>query len=167
MRFSAIISITVCLFLLFGCSGKVEKKEAAPNNTSTMDPQEAALRAAVIESFDRIREGDKTVLYENEFTYLKDTMTLSAYLESKYVKKYNDDSLRNATIDSVEFMGDSAKAFIHLIYESLDGSEITRDISLRLFLSQGRWIKPYLSKYLEEKDYLEQRRIYDSLTNGQ
>jgi hypothetical protein len=167
MKSKIIIAVGLSLFLLFGCSEKVEKKEAVTQHDSNMDPQEAALRAMVIESFDRVKEGDKTVLYENEFTYLKDTMTLSAYLESRYVKGYNDDSLRSVTVDSVKLMGDSARAYIRLIYETLDGRENERAMPLRLYYSQGRWIKPYLSKYDEELDYLEQRRIYDSVTSGQ
>jgi hypothetical protein len=166
--------ITWILFLfvvIIGCSS--EQKEAGkmePSSSKTIQPingDDAAIRAVLTEMFDRLREGDKTVLYENEFTYYLDENPLSAYYEYKRVKEYKYDTLKGIEIDSTAIMGESAWAYVKVIYESYDGGETLRPYKLALYRSRGRWVKPYQSKYAEEKDYLEQKRIYDSVTAGQ
>jgi len=157
------------LLLLFfvGCgSGEQAKKEpVAPKEPINTD--EMALRATLTESFDRIKEGDKTVMYENEFSYYHLEVSLSQYLELKAVRGYGADSLIGIEIDSVTFTGDSARAHFRVKYESADGSIKEQPANIKMYRDAGRWVRPYLSKWDKERDYLEQKRIYDSVTAGQ
>ncbi len=170
MKMHRLIPIAITILIFAGCSGKQsgEKKveTAATTQSKIISPEEAAVRASLIELFDRIKEGDKTVLYENEFSYLKDTISLSAYLELKRVRDYKYDTLKGIEIDSISITGDSARAYIRINYQSQEGVEHSKPYRLGLYRSGINWIKPYLSRWAEERDYLEQRRIYDSLTAG-
>lgn len=171
MKGYKILIIAAVLLLVAGCTGEQQrqKKVALPAATQAkpLDPDEAAIRASLTELFGRIKEGDKTVLYENEFSYFKDTVSLSTYMELRKVKEYKYDTLKGIEVDSTTIMGDSAWAYVRIIYESSEGEEHPRPYRLNIYRSRGNWIKPYQSKWADEKDYLEQRRIYDSLTAGQ
>jgi len=166
------IFIAIILSLLFaGCSGekKVEKKtEPSTKEVSQpKSPEDAAIRASLSELFDRIKEGDKTVLYENELDYYKDTVSLSAYMDLKKVKDYKYDTLKGIEIDSTSIMGDSAWAYVKIIYQSAEGVEHPHPYRLTVYNFNGNWVKPYQSRWADEKYYLEQKRIYDSVTAGQ
>jgi hypothetical protein len=160
-------------FAFWGCSGespKPAKVEVAPKSgesTGVLNPDEAAIRASLTELFERIKEGDKTVLYENEFGNYRDTTTLSEYMELKKVKDYKYDTLKEIEIDSVEIIGDSAAAYVKIIYKSMAEKDLVRPYKLAVYRDRGKWIKPYQSKWSEEKYYREQKRIYDSVTAGE
>ena len=115
----------------------------------------------------RIKEGDKTVMYENELSYYHLEVSLSQYLELKAVRGYGADSLIGIEIDSISFFGDSARVHSRIKFESADGSIKEQPANIRMYRDAGRWVRPYLSMWDKELDYLEQKRVYDSVTAGQ
>jgi len=171
MREYRMLIIGATFLLVAGCTGEQrgQKKVELPAATQTkpLSPDESAIRASLAELFGRTKEGDKTVLYENECSYFKDTVSLSAYMELRKVKEYKYDTLKGIEVDSTTIMGDSAWAYVRIIYESSEGAEHPRPYRLSIYHSRGNWIKPYQSRWAEERDYQKQRRIYDSLTAGQ
>jgi hypothetical protein len=149
--------------LLVACGGEQQQTEIKKEITSE-NPEEVEIRAMIGEYFDRVREGDKTVLYENEFSYYTDEKTLDDYMALSRVLDYKYDTLGGITVDSITLMDDSAWMWLKVTYNSADGSQRERPYRLVAYHNQGRWVRPYLSRWNEEAEYLEQRRIYDSVT---
>jgi len=165
MKHYSLILIIFCMILLGACSGETENIKPDVKNEMTSDnPDEAEIIAMITEYFDRVREGDKTVLYENEFTYYTDEKSFDEYMALSKVLDYKYDTLGGVYVDSVRVMEDSAWMWVNVIYNSADGSTKERPYRLKAYRSRGRWIRPYLSRWNQEFDYLEQVRIYDSVT---
>jgi hypothetical protein len=165
MKIHNFIIILVALGFLFGCGKEAPSRKPVEKTSFTGDA--AAIEASLKELFDRTKEGDKTVLYENEFSYYKLDYSISQYMELDMVRKYKYDTLKGIEVDSVDLMGDSARVKVRVIYQSENGGEKEVPYKTTMYRSQGQWIKPYMSRWDGEKDYLEQKRIYDSVTAGQ
>lgn len=151
--------------ILVGCGADEPKEtedQAKPSDEITQLTEEEKLKTSMTELIERMIEGDKMVLYENEFSYYTDETSLSDYMKLHRVIDYNYDTLRAITYNSVNIMGDSAIVDANIIYESRAGGEIVKTYQFKMYNFLGKWIKPYLSKVRLERDYLEQRRIYDS-----
>ena len=157
-----LIGIIACFI---GC-GSDEPKDTEvteePADTFAEMTEEDKLKASMTELIERMIEGDKSVLYENEFSYYTDETSFSDYMKIHRVIDYAYDTLSGITYNSVNIMGDSALVDANIIYESKAGGEIVRTYKFKMYNFNGKWIKPYLSKIRLERDYLEQRRIYDS-----
>jgi len=167
MKGYRLIHLLLLFVLLIGCGSS---KQTSKEPTIAKEPagaDEAALRALLTESIDRIKEGDKTVMYENELSYYHLEVSLSQYLELKAVRGYGADSLIGIEIDSISFFGDSARVHSRIKFESADGSIKEQPANIRMYRDAGRWVRPYLSRWDKELDYLEQKRVYDSITAGQ
>ncbi|MCX6827276.1 MAG: hypothetical protein NTV06_08455 [candidate division Zixibacteria bacterium] len=165
IRFRYLAILFAWLICIASCGTNQSKREAAPAITAGGD--EAAIRASLEEWFDRLKEGDMTVMYENEFSYYKLDNPLSKYLELDKIKKYPYGTLKAMDIDSVKLMGDSALVYLRVTRYSNAGGGQWHPYRNTVYRSQGRWIKPAISRCNEERDYLEQKRIYDSVTAGE
>lgn len=151
--------------ILIGCGSDEPKETEEPPKTTdevAVVTEEDKLKAAMTELIERMIEGDKTVLYENEFSYYTDETSLSDYMKLHRVIDYNYDTLRGITYNDVNITGDSAIVSANIIYESKAGGEFSKTYKFKMYNVNGKWVKPYLSKIRLELDYLEQRRIYDS-----
>lgn len=169
-EFKSLLFIAV-IAILIGCGADQPKdaekpdestEQTKPSGEVTALTEEDKLKAAMTELIERMIEGDKMVLYENEFSYYTDETSLSEYMTLHKVIDYAYDTLRGITYNSVKIMGDSAVVSANIIYESKAGGELSKTYSFKMYNFLGKWIKPYLSQIRLERDYLEQRRIYDS-----
>ena len=161
-EFRALLFI-VLLAILIGCGADNGKDTTAktPADQSQMTEKEK-LMASMTELIERLMEGDKTVLYENEFDYYKDEVSLSEYMEIPHVIDYDYDTLRGIEFDTLVILGDSAVINAEVHYESKAGGDISRVYQFKMYNFHGKWIKPYMSKVRLEREYMEQQRIYDS-----
>ncbi len=151
--------------ILIGCGAdepKESKEQAKPTDEVGELTEEDKLKASMTELIERMIEGDKMVLYEHEFSYYTEETSLSDYMKLHRVIDYKYDTLVGITYNSVKIMGDSAIVDANIIYESKAGGEFTKTYQFKMYNFQGKWIKPYLSLASLEREYLEQRRIYDS-----
>lgn len=160
MKHHRLFSLIFCMALFFSCAGDHEVDIKTEADIEKDD--ETLIRTALVELIDRVKEGDKTVLYENEFGYFTDSVSLSEYMEVRRVLEYKYDTLSGILIDSVHLMGDSAMVNVRVTYESAAGGEFERPYAFKMYRYGDRWIKPYLSRYEIELEYLERVRAYDS-----
>jgi hypothetical protein len=167
MKGYRLIFLLLLLVLLIGCGTSQQTSKEPTVSKEPANADEAALRASLTESFDRIKEGDKTVMYENELSYYHLDVSLSQYLELKAVRGYGADSLMGIEIDSISFSGDSARVHSRIKFESADGSIKEQPANIKMYRDAGRWVRPYISRWDKEVDYLEQKRVYDSVTAGE
>ncbi len=171
MREYKLILLAVIILILPGCGGseKPETTNAASTQTmtTTSGSDEEQIRAVMKNMMDRLWEGDKTALYENEFSYYRDKTPLSEYYELHKVYNYIYDTIRGINIDSVKVTGDSARVFAQVIYESRSGKgQTSQAYAFSMYKFTGKWIKPYMSMAgsKEELEYLENLRRYKEET---
>lgn len=171
MRGFRLLTILSLLILMSACSeqgGETAKTEvAASKGSDSINPAEIPIREALTEFFGRLKEGDKTVMYENEFTYYQLEYPLGKYYELDRVKNYKYDTLKGIAIDSVKIMQDSAAVYFSIIYQNLLGEENQRKYYRIMYYTRDRWILPYLSRIKDELEFRQRKREYDSATSGQ
>jgi hypothetical protein len=152
--------------LIAGCGGE-PKTANAPGETAEMTDEEA-IRAVLVEYIERVMEGDKTVLYENEFMYYTDEVSLTEYMEYSWVKQYPYEYITGLKIDSIEVMGDSAEAKIRVAYEATAFSKAEeRPYDVMLYRSGGRWIRPFQSKWNGQVEYMKRIREYEQAAEAE
>ncbi len=171
-----LLIVLLPLILVLSCG----KKQTGDTNTDNADatveltPQqqtpreemseEERLKADMTNMMDRLAEGDKTALYENEFSYYKFETPLSEYWKLEKVRDYRYDTLRGIEFDSVKIMGDSARVWARIIYESKAGTgKVEANYNFWMYNFTGdHWIKPYVSVAgsFQEKEYLDNLRRY-------
>ena len=168
MREFKLLLFFALIAILIGCGADEPKDTKEPveqvkqSDAATALTEEDKLKASMTELIERMIEGDKSVLYENEFSYYTDETSRSDYMKLHRVIDYTYDTLSGITYNTVNIMGDSAIVNANIIYESKAGGEITKAYTFKMYNFNGKWIKPYLSQVRLERDYLEQRHIYDS-----
>nr|MBN2278417.1 hypothetical protein [candidate division Zixibacteria bacterium] len=159
MKYYLFSGLIIGLLILIGCNDHKETQKPPP--TEEVSDDVAQITAAMKEMIDRLKEGDKTVLYESEFTYYKDEVPLSEYMELQRVKFYPYDSLSHIEVDSVELMGDSAAVKVSLYYTTAEAKENSKSFRTKFYRSQGRWVKPYMSRWPDEFEYLQRIKAYE------
>lgn len=159
MRVFDLLLILAMVLLIWGCGSDKPGVRTGDDSDSTEDvsvaklSDEEAITAMLVEMIDRVKEGDKTVLYEMEFSYYTDSVSLSEYMEIPRVLEYKYDTLSGIVVDSVNMMDDSAIALVTIKYESLGGGQTERQYPLTVYKIDDRWVRPYLSKYAREIEY--------------
>jgi hypothetical protein len=160
MKFFRHVCLLSCFVLIAGCGGE-SKTDSIPNEAGAMTDEDT-IRAVLVEYIERVMEGDKTVMYENELMYYTDIVSLTEYMEFRWVKEYPYEYISGMEIDSVEVMGDSALAKIRVFYEptAFSGTD-ERPYDVKLYRSGGRWVRPYRSQWVKEVEYMERIREYE------
>jgi len=157
------ITLLMAILFMIGCGGQESGPRTADKNlneTAGDGGDEAVIRAILTEYIERMVEGDKTVLYENEFLYYTDIISLTEYYEYPRVRDYPYDSLSHVIVDSVEVLDDSAYAWIRLFYLSDDPEPKPHEYKTKLYRSMGRWYRPYMSHWEQQLEYDEEIRAY-------
>jgi len=117
----------------------------------------AQLVAIVRSTVERLRYGDKSGLYENEFQYFHEQETYDDYLRHGEVTWANADSLDSIQVLAVQlFERDSAH--LEVLYHMNSAGEVQPPPNrgrLKAYWHQGRWIKPYMSSIDRQLDYEE------------
>lgn len=164
MRHYRLFVLMICLLLTVSCgneqSGEVETGADETQTADTVLNDQEQIKAMLAELIDRVKEGDKNVLYEFEFDYFKDSVSLSEYMEIRRVIEYKYDTLSGIEVDSITLMGDSALVVARVTYKSDVQGTIERAYPLKVYHYHGRWVRPYLSRYNEELEYQERIKAY-------
>lgn len=173
-----LICLLFCL-LLFACGSDESKTESGatiavnPDSTTATDqkernPEYATIEGALNEAIVRLRHGDKSGLYENEFEYLKDDMTFDDYLKTDQMRWAQADTVKYVEVRHIEFCGqDSAIVDVTVHFEGLTGKESFHRDKLIVYYHQGRWIKPTVSVIDQQRYYDEKMRVADSAANAE
>ena len=110
--------------------------------------------------FTRIKVRDYSVIWENEYFYMRDESPLDEYLNNPYMQWYKPDTLEAVELDSVIVWGDSAYAFMKTEWLQADSSFKVDTIRLRWVYWGEEWIKPTLSVVDRQLQYEEELRVY-------
>ncbi len=160
MKYYKYLACFFIIAIIAGC-GQSQKTESGDKDEIQISEQDQ-IRAMLKEYVDRVKEGDKTVLYENEFQYYTDSVSLSMYMEMHYVLEYKYDSLHDITIDTMLMLGDSAVMIVKVEYLSAAGGTIARPYPMTVYRRpyDSVWVRPYQSKYALEAEYIEGYKAY-------
>ncbi len=146
----SVLIIPITVFFTFGIG-------IADEN---LDTDQQIIEDKTYELFTRAKVNDKAVMYENEFPYLREERDLEDYLNNRFVKAYNADTLIALQVDSVHVNGDTAQAYIRLEYLQKDSTiQITKQ-TLTWRKYDDVWIKPSLSLLEDQQEFEEELRIY-------
>lgn len=153
MRYkNSTISLAMIILTILFLTGCKEEK--------AVDPTEAILFQRCEDLFTRMKVGDFDVIYENEFPYLREEVSLEEYLDHPRFDDYTIDTLLALQLDSIRNMTDSAFLYIQLEWLLSDSSLFNQAIGLRYYYSGEEWIKPTMSTIDNQRDFEEELRVY-------
>lgn len=162
MKFYRMLSVFILFLLLIGCGNQETTKKPGSQSTAAEESgDEATIRALMIEYIDRTKEGDKTVLYENEFPYYKDLISLTEYMEYRFVRDYPYESLSSVQVDSLRILGDSALVWIQVSYDISNPDKRMQPYTVKVYHSNGKWLRPYLSHYDKQLENDAEIKAYE------
>ena len=140
--------------------------ESAPGSELSLEAQEIqeALNSAIV----RLKYGDKSGLYENEFEYLTDEKNFDEYLEYEPVRYARADS-----IDFIEVTGyeprEHNSIMVDVIVHFLGPTGVRTEFPdrVRMFRHKDRWIKPTVSRLTHQLEYEDNIRRADSAAEAE
>jgi len=148
---------------MYGCGGDQSAEQAGVDDATVSDaPDEPVTLADTIElalneALRRVKYGDKSNLYENEFDYLKDQMGYDKYLTLGPVRYAEADSLSWVDVVSVDLYdtGEYDSAWIDVVvnFEGPLGDKHSLEDRIVVYRHNGRWIKPTASVISQQIDY--------------
>ena len=159
------------LCLIASCSGDGDNDRSADtaqgvdtlSQTSGDSTDIQLIQAMFDEARTRWHYGDKAVLYDMEFEYLRQKHTFDEYLEFQQIKYLEADTLYALTVKDVEFFDrDSATATVEAMFIGpTDDTSYFTDL-YRVYYYGGRWIHPTASVIEQQLEFENIRRIADS-----
>ena len=171
-------TLTLVLLLMGGCSEQTEEPATTQIDSDTVNTgpdfsqygeheQDAhEIWANVENTIERLRYGDKTGLYENEFAYFREEKTMDGYLIHGEISWANADSLDHIEVlDIIFYDRDSAlvDANFHMLMAS--GEVMPSFVRWVAYYHEGRWIKPYMSRMNFQREFEELLRQADEAAN--
>lgn len=128
----------------------------------------ALMQASLTEVMERMKYGDKSGLYENEFYYLTDDVSLDDYLGYEQVKAAGPDSVVSVEVTGFE-MREDGSAIIDLVvhFEGPTGVKTDMKDKIRMYQRDGEWFKPYVSRINFQSDYDDIIRVADSAAEAE
>jgi hypothetical protein len=113
-----------------------------------------AIQTMVDEVITRLSYGDKSGLYENEFSYLRAQETFDDYIKHGEVKWANTDSLNFVEIVNITFYGRDSALMNALFHLRSGNQQVEKSpMILMAYNHDGRWIRPYMSSIDRQLDY--------------
>ncbi|NOY88569.1 MAG: hypothetical protein GXO93_04145 [FCB group bacterium] len=153
---SFLFLIILGYLFVIGCSNQSNKAKTASDATGNQKIMtlKDTIEDVLNEAMTRLRYGDKSGLYENEFSYLKDTTTFDDYLKTGQMQYASNDSLSHIDVNDVElFNHDSARVKVTVNFEGPSGKKHSLDDKITVYYHKGRWIKPTISVIKHELEY--------------
>lgn len=125
--------------------------------------EEDRIEGMLNDVMDRLRYGDKSGLYDNEFEYFTDETTFDEYLGMGQVRWANADTLTFIEVRHIEFFDrDSALVDVTVHFEGPTGQKSFLREKLQIFYHRGRWIKPTVTSIDLQMAYEGMIRVADS-----
>lgn len=164
-----LILIGLFVFLMSCQSDKSDKSEQtgiAVEEGHEKDIED--IQAMLTEAITRWRYGDKAVLYENEFEYLRYEMTFDEYLKNRVVEIAEADTVVALNVISAIFYDhDSADCDVEIVFRGPAEIETYDTQMYRQYHSSGRWIRPYISRPEKQREFEKNKRIADSAAEAE
>lgn len=146
-----------------GCGQRESSDQPVVTGNSDRDQMQATLNEVVA----RWHNGDKAVLYDNEFDYVRDRISFDDYLKRAELK-LDADTVKAMNVQSVEMFGqDSAKAKVEVVFEGPTGKISKRIDSYYLYHYRGRWIRPTISGLAAQREWDSLRTAADSAAEAE
>lgn len=167
-RIYNIYFIFILLSLLLGCSSEKKDVNSSPKELSTIiypddypyykfktpvslkDSIEVMLNTAI----ERQRYNDKSGMYEMEFGYLTDQITLDQYIRDKLIMRDKVELINKVEVlDVHRFNNDSASTNVMVFVKNSKGKIVEVEQQIIVYNYRGQWIRPTLSKVDSELKY--------------
>lgn len=157
---AAVVSVAIA-----ACGQRVDKNDATAKKVLTEEEQ---ITQMLNDAMYRLSYGDKSGLYDLEFEYQRYETDFDKYLGIGVIGWANADGWDSIQVDSIEFFRpDSAWVFTHVYFSERPPPDNMYEEKLVIYQDDGRWIKPTVSKYLKQQEYLEIFRQADSAANAE
>jgi hypothetical protein len=168
MKLRETILLVFCVGLLVSCSSKTKLDDVAQDSTLITDKIDEVSEKKVIDStlnatIMRLKLGDKSGLYENEFEYFTDEVNFDDYLQKGEIKRAQADTVTLLEIKNIDlFDRDSAVVDYTVHFQVPTGRKSYLDQKGVVYYHKGRWIKPTVTVIDLQLDYAEKIRVADS-----
>ena len=155
----ALVAGLFFIALVIGCGG--EKKAPA----KVLSSDEAMIQAMYDTAITRLRNRDKSGLYDFEFEYIKEQFSFADYQAFPQIRVAEADTTDSFRVDSVEFYGgkekrDSAKVFGTIVFRNFGDTVSYMPGQWHIcYFHQGRWIRPSVG-------VIQNQLAFDSLKNA-
>ena len=144
-------------------SGDTGQDAAIASNAEGVLSEEKVIEEMLNEAITRLRYGDKSGLYENEFDYATDEIGFDEYLAKGEIRYAQADSITFIEVRHVKFFDhDSARVDVTVHFEGPTGKKSYLRDKIVIYHHKGRWIKPTVSIIDLQLDYEEKIRVADS-----
>ncbi len=166
-----LIKLFLPLLILTGVAslGSCGKKSGSGQDTTvdlstqTEGSKEHAIEEMLNETIERLRYGDKSGLYENEFDYFTDETNFDDYLKMAQLRYAQADTITFVEVRHVNFLDrDSALVDVTVHFEGPTGKKTFLRDKIIVYWHNGRWIKPTVTVIDLQRDYENKVRVADS-----
>lgn len=166
--------------LITGCSKTETGKKPTPSDVTKPEPAnpklvlraDATLKDSIEYNINKtytlLKNGDKSGLFENEFSYITDGKTFDEYLKYGEVSSAKVESLTVVDVLGIEtYALDSLKADVQVNFLGPSGKPSNIKSRITFYQQDGRWIKPLVGKLFHQLDYLKRMRQADSAASAE
>lgn len=167
--FITLVLLVLCLAGLFaGCSSDEPAEQTTPDPASLSDSAKIAMmQATMTEAITRWRYGDKSVLYENEFPYMRQRLTYDEYLQVPQIANVRADTIMALNILDADILEDSAWVDVEVIIVNSLGDTNKLYDRYPMYYYADRWIRPTLSGWHQQMEFDDIRRRADSAAQAE
>ena len=155
-----LLIVSGVLLAVAGCSGESQQTDTtAVEETGLAAKAEPVtvrdtIEVALNEVIDRVRYGDKSGMYYNEFEYLRENMGFDEYLKQRAVHYAKTDTLKFLEVLDLKMYGhDSADVVLNVHSEGPSGIPSKVQDTLIVFYHNDRWIKPTVSTMKKQLEW--------------
>ncbi len=164
-RFLFISLFVVSFTLLMSACGKRVDNASSSKKEQTEDEQ---ISQMLNDAMYRLSYGDKSGLYNLEFRYQRYETNFDKYLGIGMINWANADGWDSIRVDSINyFRPESAFVYTRVYFGDRKPPDDKYEERLVIYKDNGRWIKPTVSKYGEQKRYEEIFHQADSAANAE
>lgn len=144
-------------------SGDAGQDATVASNAKGDLSEEEIIEEMLNEVLTRLRYGDKSGLYENEFEYATDEIGFDEYLAKGEIRYAQADSITFVEVRHVKFFDhDSAIVNVTVHFEGPTGKKSYLRDKIVIYYHKGRWIKPTVSVIDHQVNYDNMIRVADS-----
>ena len=144
-------------------SGDAGQDATVVSNAKGEPSEEKIIEETINEVLTRLRYGDKSGLYENEFEYSNDETNFDEYLGMGQIRVAQADSIAFIEVRHVKFFDhDSAIVNVTVHFEGPTGKKSYLRDKIVIYYHKGRWIKPTVSVIDHQVNYDNMIRVADS-----
>ena len=168
MKVRETLLLTFCVGLLVSCSSKTKLADVAQDSTLMAGgvdetSEKKCIGEMLNETITRLRYGDKSALYENEFEYFTDEVNFDDYLKKGEISRAQADTVTFLEVKTIDlFDRDSALVDYTVHFEGPTGQKSYLDHKIVVYYHKGRWIKPTVTVLDLQLGYEEKIRVADS-----